>query len=493
MRAQTPLLPEGKRIGLCGVRQAEPAGASGGNRRNPGSKGLAASILLVWAFAMCAAASAAEVPIAPNSELTLKQATEIALRLHTRRMQSQAEAGAAHARVGEAKAYLLPQVYGLGQYLRSTTNGIGNTTYLNEQLFPRFTGQNHDQANGDFSQSFSSHNNWATGVSLQQFLFDFGKVRGFVDEQRANRDAAEARLKLTDLDLIYEVAQRYYGLLAAQQIVTVYEQAIQQRQAHLHQAQVMAQADLRPAIDVSVTQADLSRAEMGLIEAKNGVDDAKVALDAAMGLAGEAPPYRVTGTLSYEPVTATLDSLESTAMRLRPDLNALVSEARAAGARIVEAKSDYFPTADAQAGYIAMSNGLPAANNYFAGLVITWPLFNGFFTEEQVAEAKERQRAAEYAIADMRQRVIEEVHTTFLNWQASIAVIKKAEQTLNASREELRLADERYRQGLSSVVELDDAQRRFTEDSATYVNSLYGYATAKAAVQRATAESLTNM
>ncbi len=435
-------------------------------------------------------AGAAENPIAPNSELTLKQATEIALRLHPRRLESEAEVGMARARVGQARSYLLPQAYGIGEYLRATTNGIGNTTFFNESMFPRITGQNHDLPNGDFSQSFSSHNNWATGVSIQQFLFDFGKVRGFVNEQKANRDAAEARLKLTELDLIFEVAQRYYALLAAQQIVDVYRQAIEQRRAHLHQAQVMAQADLRPQLDVSVTQADLSRAEMNMVRANNGVADAKVALDAAMGLAGEAPPYRVTGTLTYEPVTASLEHLQATALRLRPDLNALVSEARAAGAQIVQAKSDYFPTASARAGYVAMSNGLPAANNYFAGLVITWPLFNGFMTDEQVAEAKARQRAAEFAIAEMRQRVIEEVQTTFLNWQASIAVIKKAEQTLNASREELRLAEERYRQGLSSVVELDDAQRRFTEDSSQYVNSLYGYAAAKAAVQRATAESL---
>ncbi|MGO9605746.1 MAG: TolC family protein [Candidatus Binataceae bacterium] len=445
------------------------------------------------ATCVCGLARAADVPIAPNSELTLQQATEIALKLHPRRMESQSEVGVAQARVGEANANLLPQAYGLGEYLRSTNNGIGNTSFFNENLFPRLTGINHNLATGDFSQSFSSENNWGGGISLDQFLFDFGKMRGMVDEQRANRDAAEARLKLTDLNLIYEVAERYYGLLAAQQIVKVYDEAIVQRSAHLHQAQVMAQADLRPALDVSVTQADLSRAEMNQIQAVNGADDAKVALDAAMGLAGEAPPYHVTGTLTYEPVTITVESVQETALRLRPDLKALMDEALAAGAQIREAKSDYFPTANAQAGYVAMSTGLPAANNYYAGLVVTWPLFNGFRTEEQVAEAREHQRAAEYAIADLRQQVIEEVHTAFLNWQASVAVIKKAEQTLNASREELRLADERYKEGLSSVIELDDAQRRLTDDSAAYVNSLYDYSAAKAALQRATAESLNGM
>jgi outer membrane protein TolC len=109
-------------------------------------------IALTLGLFPCASKGAAETPIAPNSALTLQQATDIALKLHPRRKESQSEVGVARARVGEAGANLLPQAYGLGEYLRSTTNGIGNTTFLNEQLFPRITGQNHDLPNGDFSQ-----------------------------------------------------------------------------------------------------------------------------------------------------------------------------------------------------------------------------------------------------------------------------------------------------------------------------------------------------
>jgi|HubBroStandDraft_1064217.scaffolds.fasta_scaffold24314_3 outer membrane protein len=432
----------------------------------------------------------ADMPIQPGSELTLQHAIEIALQLHPLRMESESDVGAARAGVGVARADLLPQVYGTAQYLRGTSNGIGNTMFFGQTIFPRITGVNHDLPTGDFSQSFSSENNYGAGVSLSQFLFDFGKVRGFIDERKADFDAAQARLKLTELNLIFNVAQQYYGLLAANQTVKVYDEAITQRREHLHQAQVMANADLRPMIDVSVTQADLSRAELHQIQARNGVADAKVALDNAMGLAGTAPPYTLTESLAYQPVTADYDQLLQLAYRMRPDLKALIDDARAAGAQITQARSDYFPSAYAAAGYVAMGTGTPAANNYFAGLVINWPLFNGFRTEDQVSQARYREQAVGHAIEDLRQNVIQEVHTSFLNWQASVAMIERAKQTLDASGEELRLADERYRAGLGSIVELDDAQRRFTEDSAAYVNSLYGYAVARAAVDRATAQSL---
>ncbi|MGC1342507.1 MAG: TolC family protein [Candidatus Binataceae bacterium] len=452
-----------------------------------------AALVLGIASGLCARAYAEQIMIQPNSDLTLEQATEIALKLHPLRMQSEADQTAARAGVGVARADMLPQAYGTAQYLRSTDNGIGNTSFFALDLFPRMSGVNHRLPDDDFSQSTESSNNFLGGISVSQFLFDFGRVRGYIDERRADLDAADAQLKLTDLNLIFAVAQRYYELLAAEQVIKVYDEAIRQRSEQLRQATELAKADLRPGIDVSITQADLSRAEMEHVQAVNARDDAKVALDAAMGMADSAPPYNVVGTLAYSPVTDTLPDLLARAFALRPDLKVLVNEARAAGARVNQFKSDYLPTGTAQLGYSAMGTGLPAANNLFAGLVITWPLFNGFRTEDQVAEARAREHAIGYAFADMRQRVVEEVHTSFLNWQASVVVIKKSEETLSASREELSLATQRYRAGLSSIIELDEAERRYTEDSAAYVNALYGYSAAQAAVERSTGESIANI
>ncbi|HUY26447.1 MAG TPA: TolC family protein [Candidatus Binataceae bacterium] len=448
------------------------------------------AMVLAVAGGLCGAAHAQQIMIQPNSDLTLKQATEIALKLHPLRMESQSDVLAARAGVGVAQSNMLPQAYGSAEYLRTTDNGIGNTSYFPLNMFPRLTGRNHDQSSANPSQTSQTSDNYMGGVSVSQFLFDFGRVRGFINERRADLDAADAQLKLTDLNLIFAVAQRYYELLAAEQEIKVYDEAIRQRREQRNQATVLAKADLRPGIDVSITQADLSRAEMEQVKAVNARDDAKVALDAAMGMADSAPPYNVVGTLTYSPVTESLPSLLARAYQLRPDLKVLVDEARAAGARVDQFKSDYLPTGSAQLGYTAMGTGLPAANNFFAGLVITWPLFNGFRTEDQIAQARAREHAVGYAFADMRQRVVEEVHTSFLNWQASVVVIKKAEETLTASKQELSLATQRYRQGLSSIIELDDAERRFTADSAAYVTALYGYSVAEAEVQRSTGESI---
>jgi outer membrane protein len=137
-----------------------------------------------------------------------------------------------------------------------------------------------------------------------------------------------------------------------------------------------------------------------------------------------------------------------------------------------------------------MGTGLPAANNFDVGIVISWPIFNSFLTTHQIAEAESQQRAIQSQMEDLRQRLLLQAKTAFLDWQASLQRITRAERTLAASRAELELAKKRYAAGLADIIELEDAQRTYTADDAAYANSLYGFSIAKAVVDQATARSL---
>lgn len=434
------------------------------------------------------------LPLQAGSELTLKQAISIALKYHPRIREAAENFNAALARVGEARSFLGPQVLAVGQDLGSTDNGIGNTSYYDpEGAFPRVTGSNHDLPANDFTQRWNASNNYMAGVAVSQFLFDFGRRSGFVSQRRFEADSVSAAEQLAELDLIFEVAQRYFEVLQAKQLIRVYEKAVEQREFHLHEAQVKASAGLRPQLDVYVTQAEVERAQLNLVDARNAYGDAKVALNNALGLSDCAPEYHLKDVLTYSPVAETSQPLIATALRLRPDLKSLDEQAKALGAEIVEYKSDYYPTVSAQSGYSAMSTGLPATNNFNVGIVITWPLFNSFLTTDQISEAKARERAIQDAIEDLRQQVILQVQTAFLNWQASLQRIEWAQKALAASSAQLELADKRYEAGLTNIIELEDAQRHYTYDDAAYASALYGFSVALAAVDEATGRSLSGV
>ncbi len=427
-------------------------------------------------------------------DLTLRAAIAIALKYHPRLKEAASEANAMQERVGEARSFLGPQVFGITQYLRTTDNGIANTSYYDAQgAFPRETGRNHNLPGNDFSQSFSTSNNYMGGVALSQFLFDFGRRHEFVVQRRFEAQAADAKRQLTELDLIFEVSQRYFAVLRAQKLVGVYKQAVEQRNFHLHEAQVKAHAGLRPQLDVYVTEAEVERAELHLVDANNLEATAKVGLDNALGLSETMPNYQPADVLKYSPISETLQPLLADAFQARPDLKMLESEARAMGAKVAEFRSDYLPTVSAVAGYAGMGTGLPAANNFNAGIVIAWPIFNSFLTTDQIAETKFRQRAIQHAMEDLRQKIILQVNTALLDWQASVQRIERAQKALAASRAELELAEQRYQSGLTNIVELEDAERHYTSDDAQYAEALYGYSVAKAAVEQVTGQSLSQV
>jgi outer membrane protein TolC len=438
-------------------------------------------LLVVGCCLLTVVAAAEEQPIAPGEELTLERAVALALELHPARMAAQAQAGAARERIGEARSSLLPQVFGVAEYLRATDNGIGDTTYLTAPGVTRApsTGRHVNQLTDTFD-------NYLASVAAFQYLFDFGRTHGLVEQRDAEADAEAARSRLVELDLVFQVSKAYFDLLAAKEIVTVFEQAVAQREQHLREAQVKSQAGLKPEIDVYTAQSDLARAQLQLVDARNGVATAKVALDNAMGLGDRAPEYTLSEQLSPGRITETSEQYLARAIEQRPDLKMLVDEARAAGAEIKQYRSDYLPRVGGVAGYNVRGQDATPGNNYYVGMVVTWPIFNGFLTDHQVEEARLKQDAVKHGIEDLRQQIVLQVKRSFLDWQASLDRIHQAEATLAASRAELELAEKRYETGLGSIIELTDAQRRFTEDGAAQVNALAGFSIARAALNRDT-------
>lgn len=446
-----------------------------------------AAILLI---SLAPIASAAE-QVKPGQELSLDQAIEITLRNHPRGRAARSEAASAAETIGVARSQMMPQVFGSAQYLAATDNGIGDASFINPGFIPRIPGRDHDfPSSASPGQSFSPGNNFEMSIGAYQYLFDFGRARGMIDESRYQAARAQAEAKLTDLDLIFEATQRYFALLASHQKVKVYEKAVAQREAQLHAAQVKAGAGLVPEIDVYTGQAELARAKVLRLDAQNAEQIAKVSLDNSMALGRSAPEYKLADVLGYQPITGEVPTYYNAALQSRPDLQMLEEAARAEGARITEFRSDYFPNMHAVAGYNALGTGLPAANNFDAGVMISWPIFNGFETRHQIEQARLHRDAIRHSIEALRQHVYLEVKSAFLTWQASLDRIRRTELTVAASRARLELANKRYDAGLGNIIELTDAERFYIQDDAAYVDALYEYSVAKAVLGRATGELL---
>jgi outer membrane protein len=443
-----------------------------------------AAVLAAWMGLSVAPLHAAEPPLKPGESLTLSRAIAIALAQHPAALAEQSRVTAAHERVGEARSELLPQVNGVAEYLRATNNGIGNTAYLSAPGIPRFptSGRHVNQLTDTFD-------NYLGGLTAYQYLLDFGRARGVVAERRAEADAERARLALVKLDLVFDVSRAYFDLLAAREIVHVFEQAVAQRTEHLHAAEAKARAGLQSDIDRYTAEAELGRAKLHLADAQAAAATAKLVLDEAMGLGEGAPAYRQADRLVGPTPHDEVGTYLHRALKDRPDLLMFQDEARAAGAIIDEYKSDYWPTVGAVAGADVRGQTATPGTNLHVGLVISWPIFNGFLTDHQVDEARARADAIQHDIEGLRQRVALDVQRAYVAWQSAAQRIEQARRTLDTSRAELDLAQRRYDTGLGSIIELTDAQRRYTDDGAELVRALAAASTAEAELARNTGDA----
>ena len=401
--------------------------------------------------------------ITPGQTLTLNQCIDIALKKNPNIVAAVNNVGANKSRVGQARSDYYPQLSATAGYSR--TAPIAGTTA--STLGPRY-----DQ--------------YSAGVTLNQNFLDF-KTSPTVDAAKYNLDSARARLTDTENTTVLTVKQAYYGLLQARRNSNVAADVINQFQLHLDQAKGFYEVGTRARIDVIKAEVDLSNAKLSLINAENALKIAQVNLNNAMGIP-DAPEYAIEDELPFQSFVITPEEAVAKAFESRPDLKSIIAQRQAAESTVSVARSGYFPVLSGSASYNkAGINEHPSELNdgWQVGATLTVPLFSGFLTNHQVAEAKANLYVLKANEEVLRQQILLEVRQAFLNLQAAEASIATAELAARQAKENLDLANGRYAAGVGSPVEVSDAFATYVSAQANYTSALSNYKLAQASIVRA--------
>src|SRR2546422_1600847 len=316
----------------------------------------------------------ADEPKAPQAlpeVLTLDKAVELALSNHPSLRVASGTQAINEALVGQAQAGFYPQVQGsLGKTLRTT-----NST-------SQFSGAGVSRSTSGNTTGFYQSN-----VTLNQLLYDFGTIKSQVETARFTLQAANSDAETTVQLVVVNVQQAYFGLQQTQRLVTVNEEAITQFQKHLDLAKGRFKAGVAPKIDVTTAEVDLSNAQLNLITAKNNALVARVTLNNAMGIQTTSP-YRVQDPGQAEPYQVSLDEAVARAMQLRPEMISQRAQERAAEAAIKAAQGNFFPTVTSSATYTYSGIEFPLVYNWNVNGTVNVPIFSGFLTKQQVAQAR---------------------------------------------------------------------------------------------------------
>jgi outer membrane protein len=395
--------------------------------------------------------------------LTLNRCIDIALKNNPTIRASLYGVDVSQSRVGEARSNYYPQLSASAAYTR-----IGPVSG------PTVT----------FGSSVA-YNQYTSGVSLNQNLLDFGKTSQQVDISKYNLESSRSDLNTTEDTVILSVKQAYYGVLQTRRNRDVAADVLKQFQLHLDQAKGFYDVGTKARIDVIKAEVDLSNAKLSLINAENALKIAWVTLSNVMGTP-DAPEYSIEDNLSFQQYAITLEDAKARAFENRSDLQSIIAKRQAAETNIGLARSGYYPVLSGFANYNwAGETTSTLDHSWNAGVLLTVPLFSGFLTVHQAAEAKSNLYILKANEESLRLQIQLDVRQAYLNLQAAEASIATAELAAAQAKENLDLANGRYAAGVGSPIEVSDAFATYVTAQANYTSALSNYKIAQANIEKA--------
>jgi outer membrane protein TolC len=423
------------------------------------------------AFALATLSSAlwaADSP--PALQLSLKQAVELALAPEgNARLQLVEElARQAGIRVAQARSTLLPQVESsVGQQ-----NQTRNLAAFGIQISLPIPGFQFPERVGPF-------NTFDARVTAAQSVFDLSSIRRF-QASRASHQAANAETASARDQVAAQVAKLYLGALAAEARLEAARADLELAEALERLAINQKAAGTGTAIEVTRAKTQAANQRQRLLVAENDRRRARLELLRATGL-DLSTEFQLTDRLTCAPIDAvTLEQARAAALGARADLKA--QQGRQASARLnyTATRFERLPSLVGFADYGSIGSSLNhALPTRTYGLSLKVPLFDGGRRDARRAETASLLRQEQIKTGDLRRQIELEIRVALDALRSTEEQVRVAEEGLTLAEEEVAQAQRRYQAGVTSSLEVTDAQTRLERARENRINALVAYNAAR--------------
>jgi outer membrane protein len=411
-------------------------------------------IILILLFCVCCGVVVFGQTNAP-ALLTLANAEQIALKQHPQIAQANYLTLAAQEAVTETRAGYFPTVNVVGDAVAADAEGARLMAggLNNPSVYDRAAG----------------------GLQASQLITDFGRTANLTASSKYQALAQSQSASATREQVLLGVDTSYFDAVEAQAVLRVAQQTLTTRQTLFNQITALATNKLRSALDVSFAQVEVQQAQLIIERAQNDADAAMAALSTALGYS-EFRQFQLTEqTPATNGVTADVDGLVQTALSRRPELLSLRDDRDAALHYAKSQRDSRLPTVDAigAAGAAPWRDSHLQSDYAAGGVQLSLPLFAGGYYVARQREAELKAAADDEMLRSVENNVIRDVRIAWLNVNDAIAQLGTSEQLAANAADAFTLAQARYQSGLSSIVELSDAQLNLTSAQISEANARY--------------------
>lgn len=331
-------------------------------------------------------------------------------------------------------------------------------------IFPQISGQAQASRSND-TPPFNTANSFFAALALSWEIDFWGRYRSATEAARANLLATEEARRGIIASLVAGIAQQYLQLSGLHQRLDIVHRTAAAQQDSLRLVKLLAEHGVQSAAEVrqAETQVLTTENQIPAIERQIGQTE-----DALAILLGRPPrAFDIGATLPADALPPAIPAgLPSQLLERRPDIRQAEQQLVATNANIGVARALFFPT-------ISLTGTLGRASEVLAGVLTSGgvtvrafgaaanvPIFQGgaLVANEQIARAQAEQATAQYRRIVLV--ALQEVSDALIAYDRDAAEVKGNRNRVAVAQEYLRLANERFRAGVISYLEVLDAQRQ---------------------------------
>lgn len=426
-----------------------------------------------------------------------------------------------------------------GAFLPNLNTSLGGGYREGRQTF--FQGQGFGSTNDQLSTDASANANLSLSLAT---LNDRRAAKADQEATEADIVAAEQRVRI-------DVTTQYLAALQQQARATLQDTLLVTTDAQLQLARARLQVGSGTQLDVQRAEVADGQQRVAALNARNQAAIEIVRLFQQIGVMPDLS-VRLDTTLPPTP-TVELQQILDNAMRSNPQLGAFKAREESAQRGVASARSSYYPSLSLQAGVSAFTNRFTNTNqliaqgqasalgaksscirseevrarvglsNNLAGCDLisftpaqeqairdsqgkypfdftrnpynlsasfSLPVFNGFRREQQVEQAQVQRRNAENNTRAQELRVTADVTAAYLSFNTAQQTVALQERNVITARTALSLAQERYRVGAISIVDLVQARGDYERAETDRITAIYDVQRAFAALENAVGRPL---
>lgn len=339
-------------------------------------------------------------------------------------------------------------------------------------------------SNGTFSTQ--QNDGFHADLTGTYSLWDAGRTNNRIDAASSAQDGALFNQRLTQNELIEQVWLRYYGVAYADALIIASQSSVKFYEGAYNQALNMRKSGLKTEADELRFKASLLESRDYLVRAQSEYEKARLSLEVLVGRNDPITVFQTDLDEKANAITPQRQTLES----LREELRLTNPQLKVLQAAMIQNKALSDAASSQQYGEVflvgsaAYEDSLSSYDTYQVGVAGSVPLYDGGKLSAEAQKSRIAYSITKQEFESVERELWQVLYGAYKDLQRTDETIKAKEGVIMATKKTLRLFEERYKQGLSTYIDVLESQNTLDKAQAGLAEAKYQKIRAYALMQK---------